>query len=369
MVIPRTTRSAVRTVTALVCVLAAAVPAAATRSFAANPRPAPGSGGAPRGATAARTASAWLPYWDVEVAYQDALSHASQLGTVSPFWYKIASAGRIEGHPGSGDTRIIEGLHRAGIAVVPTVMDMDTMESGELAKILTDPDKRAAQVETLLSVAGSHGYDGVDIDYETITPTPTATYQKVRAAYATFVTDLCAALHKRSKKCVITVSAQTAGTGRIWDYAAIGRAADRVRIMAYDLHWESGQPGPVSSSDWYDEILRRATALIPPSKIEMALPAYGWDWRTDGGGATRNVTWKEAEALRRKEGAPYQFDSVSGTPHFGYRDGDVSRTVWYQDARGTEVHLGVLRKYGVRNTGLWALGFEDPGVWKVLERG
>ncbi|MEV8565238.1 glycosyl hydrolase family 18 protein [Streptomyces sp. NPDC051322] len=365
MVISQPCRPGRRSLAALVCVLLAALPAILAFSAPSDPPPA----GSSRGAAAPRTASAWLPYWDVEAAYQDALSHAGQLHTVSPFWYKIASAGRLEGHPGAGDARIVEGLHRAGIDVVPTVMDMDTMEPGRLAKILTTPTDRAAQVNALVALADSHGYDGVDIDYETITTTPTATYEKVRSAYAAFVTDLCAALHGRHKQCVVTVSAQTAGTGRIWDYAAIGRAADRMRIMAYDLHWASGEPGPVASTDWYDEILRRATALVAPAKIEMALPAYGWDWRADGEGSARNVTWKQAEELRRKEGVSYQFDTVSGTPHFTYRDGKVPRTVWYQDARGVAVHLGVLRKYGVRNTSLWALGFEDPGLWQVLANG
>lgn len=366
MVISRLLRPAVLLLTAPVCLLAVALPPVYAHPASAGSG---GSAGASRSVSAPRTASAWLPYWDVETAYQDALSHASQLHTVSPFWYKIALAGRIEGHPGAGDSRIVEGLHRAGVDVVPTVMDMDTMRAGELAHILTTPTERAANIRALVTLTDSHGYDGVDIDYETITTTATATYQKVRSAYAAFVTDLCAALHARHKQCVVTVSAQTAGTGRIWDYAAIGRAADRMRIMAYDLHWASGQPGPLSTSDWYDEILRRATALVPAAKIEMALPAYGWDWRADGEGSARHVTWKEAEALRRRTGATYLFDKVSGTPHFIYTDGRVPRTVWYQDSRGITAQLSVLRKYGVRNTGLWALGFEDPGLWKVLADG
>lgn len=80
------------------------------------------------------------------------------------------------------------------------------------------------------------------------------------------------------------------------------------------------------------------------------------------------MTWKQAEALRRKVGAPYALDPASGTPHFTYRDGDEPRAVWYQDARGASVQLAAVRKYGVHNTSLWALGFEDPGLWKVLAR-
>ncbi|MET9532880.1 glycosyl hydrolase family 18 protein [Streptomyces sp. NPDC006649] len=356
MITSRTFRAALPAAV-LVCAVATALPAQASP---ADPRDAP----APRADT--RTASAWLPYWDQENGYQDALRHAGWLHTVSPFWYKAAAADRIEGHPGAGDTRIIDGLHKAGIHVVPTVMDMDTMKPGELAGILTTPARRAAHTAALVRLARSHGYDGIDLDYETITTTATPDYRKVRSAYADFVTGLCAKLHAVRKQCVVTVSPQTAATGRIWDYAAIGRAADRMRIMAYDLHWSGGPPGPLSSTAWYDEILRRATALVPPGKIEMALPGYGWDWPADGSRPARHVTWKQAEALRRKVGAPYALDPESATPHFTYRDGTEPRTVWYQDARGTAAHLAAVRKYGVRDTSLWALGFEDPGLWNVL---
>lgn len=342
-------------VRALTALLTALLAVAATPPPASAAEPAP-----------PRTVSAWLPYWDQEGAYQDALRHAAQLHTVSPFWYQAVSAERVDGHPGAGERRIVDGLHAAGIAVVPTVME--TMKPGVLAALLADPARRAAHITALLTVVGSRSYDGLDIDYESIAPTGDAGYLAVRADYATFITELCERLHALAKSCVSTVSPQTATTGRIWDYATLGRAADRVRIMAYDRHWSGGAPGPLAGVDWYEEILRRATALIPPARIEMALPAYGWDWPADGGGRARHVTMREAEALRVAEGRPYQLDPVSQTPHFSYQDGDTAREVWYQDAKGIEADLPVLARHGIRNTSLWALNFEDPGVWPVLAK-
>lgn len=72
----------------------------------------PGSGG--------RTGSAWLPYWgDVDAAYRDALRHASQLHTVSPFWYETSSDTGIKGHAGAGRRDIIDGLHDAASTSCP----------------------------------------------------------------------------------------------------------------------------------------------------------------------------------------------------------------------------------------------------------
>ncbi|MET9438549.1 glycosyl hydrolase family 18 protein [Streptomyces sp. NPDC006551] len=346
-----------------------------------------------------RTVSAWLPYWDQEAAYLAALRHADQLHTVSPFWYETKAADRIAPHTGAGERLVIDGIHRAGIKVVPTVME--TLPSGVLAGILTDPARRATHAKALAAVAVSRDYDGLDLDYETIATTGDSAYPAVRDGYTALVEDVCARLHALGKQCVVTVKPKTATTGRVWDYAALGKTADRVRIMAYNLHWAGGAPGPLASTAWYDELLRTATSLVPPERIELALPAYGWDWPTAGGGKadtgttdggktegvktdgvktdagktdgvktdagkTAHVTWKEADALRRAHGAPYRLDPVSSTPYFTYRDGEHAREVWYQDAKGVAGHLAVLRRHGVVNTALWALNSEDPALWPVL---
>ncbi|QGZ52043.1 glycosyl hydrolase [Streptomyces sp. QHH-9511] len=343
------------------------------------PHPAAAEEPAPR-----RSVSAWLPYWDQEAAYQNALRHADQLHTVSPFWYETKAADRIAPHTGAGDRVVIDGLHQAGIDVVPTVME--SLPSGALAAVVTDPARRAAHADALLATALSRDYDGLDLDYESLATTGDATYAAVRDGYAALVTDVCARLHARARTCVVTVMPKTATGGRVWDYATFGKVADRVRIMGYNLHWAGGPAGPLSTPRWYDEMLRTATALVPPERIEVGLPAYGWDWppagpRTataatgtavsrdaDGTGAT-HVTWKEAEALRRAHHVPYRLDPASSTPHFTYSDGERTREVWYQDARGVAGHLPVLRRYGIVHTALWALNFEDPALWPVLAQG
>ncbi|MFI7382465.1 glycosyl hydrolase family 18 protein [Streptomyces sp. NPDC049813] len=314
-----------------------------------------------------RTVSAWLPYWAQEAGYREALAHADQLRTVSPFWYETKSATLVGRHPGAGDRRVIDGLRAKGIQVVPTVMEQ--LAPGALAAVLTSPEQRAAHVKALLAVVRSRAYDGIDLDYETIAPTPQDQYPAVRDGYVALVTDLCEQLHAAHKQCFVTVTPKTRATGRVWDYPKLGAAADRVRVMAYNLHHAEGAPGPVSTPAWYDEILARATAEVPRDKLDMGLPAYGWDWAVGSTPRARHVTALEADALRRKVRAPYALDPDSRTPHFTYQDGGTRRTVWYQDARGTAAHLPVLRKYGVTHTVLWALGFAQPDLWGTLAAG
>ncbi|MFE5538203.1 glycosyl hydrolase family 18 protein [Streptomyces sp. NPDC056485] len=314
----------------------------------------------------ARTVSAWLPWWNIETGYQDARTHADQLHTVSPFWYATSSASAVDEETGAGNRRIIDGLHAKGVKVVPTVTE--TPGAAAMAALLGDPVRRAAHVDALVAVATSRAYDGLDLDYERMAETEDATLrEQVRTGYNALTTELCARLHALAKQCVITVMPRARDTGQAFDYAHLGSVADRLRIMGYNLHNALQAPGPLSSLAWYEEFLAHATAHVPREKLEVALPAYGWNWTVGSTARAKHVTTQEAEALRRAVGAPYTYDTESGTPHFTYTDEAGDRhEVWYQDARGTAAHLAVLTRFGIRAPGLWALGFEAADLWPAL---
>ncbi|MEU1816899.1 glycosyl hydrolase family 18 protein [Streptomyces roseifaciens] len=354
--------------TGFIALLSALLPAPAPSTAATAIATATATTGPPASrASEQRTVSAWLPFWEAG-AYQDALAHADQLHTVSPFWYEATAADRIEEHAGAGDRAVIDGLHRAGIKVVPTVTE--SLDAAAMARLTGDPKSRAAHVETLVRLATGRPYDGLDLDYEKMNEThlAPAAVEQVRTGFNSLVTEVCSRLHALHKECTAAVFPRTAtrDEGPVYDYAHLGRTLDRLRIMGYNLHNALDPPGPLSSPAWYEDILRYATARVPARKIEMGIPAYGWDHRVGDSARATHRTSREAEALRQRVGAPYALDSGSGTPHFTYTEDGRQREVWYQDARGIAAHLPVLRKYGVEHTALWALDFEDPQLWPAL---
>ncbi|UWS75712.1 hypothetical protein [Streptomyces noursei] len=118
-----------------------------------------GAVGAARPAERAGRGSAWLPFWgDAEGAYRDALAHADQLHTVSPFWYETTGERAVTGRPGAVRPAVVAGLHRAGIAVVPTVTE--TLDAAAMGELLHDPVRRRAHVDALSGVVASQGTTG-----------------------------------------------------------------------------------------------------------------------------------------------------------------------------------------------------------------
>lgn len=319
-----------------------------------------------------RVTSTWVPYWSTGTAYRTVLRHADLFDYVSPFWYRTRGVSQIEPRPGAGDPRIVAGLRAKGIAVVPTVtLGLNT---ARWVAAMEPEAARRAHVSTLLRLADR--YDGLDLDYETFTKTRDVRVGRlVLRTFTDVVRDLCTRLHARGKRCTVTVMARTRhapvkfrGPNAAWvyDYPALLRVVDTMRVMAYHQHGPGGRPGPIAGTPWVRRIVQYAVAAadeanVPRSRIEIAVPAYGFDWPLPRGrGISRTST--QAEARRVKAGAARTWDPVAEEYSFRYVERGVRRVVHYADARSTRAKLAVVQRAGARYA-LWCPVGEDPAVW------
>jgi spore germination protein len=90
------------------------------------------------------------------------------------------------------------------------------------------------------------------------------------------------------------------------------------------------------------KVLDYATGVIPPEKILMGMPNYGYDWTLPfvRGSAARVLTNYGAVTLAQRVGANIRFDPVSQAPYFNYYDQDGKRhEVWFDDARSYAARL------------------------------
>jgi hypothetical protein len=117
---------------------------------------------------------------------------------------------------------------------------------------------------------------------------------------------------------------------------------------------------------WVDQVAQFAASQIPPAKVELGIPLYGYDWvGTTGAGQV----WSDAEALRTTYGATRQWSSADQAPWFTYTASGTTHTVWYEDAQSVDPKLAIVDKYGLAGAVFWRLGHEDSAVWtKVRTR-
>jgi spore germination protein len=319
-----------------------------------------------------RALTGWIANWDGGASLRDVLAHASHFRFVSPYWYFTTDDPRRIGlNPPPTTARLqaaqTAALHAHGIKVVPTVGS--SWDPAKAQAVFDDPELSAEHVHALVGLVTKHGYDGIGLNYEGFRWPPTvAQTARIRSGFNAFVANLCDDLHRVHKICVITVGPVTAdGPWNVLDYRAIGQHADVVRLMCYGLHGPWGSPGPISTTAWTERVLRYAVARIPPSKIGLAVPTYGYQWpapvRGDG-----SLTWRQAQHLIHQLHLHVHYSQTAGEPYLRWRSHGLLHTVWFENARSLAPKLALANRYHVGSVAFWILGGEDPRDWTVLRR-
>jgi spore germination protein YaaH len=219
-------------------------------------------------------------------------------------------------------------------------------------------------IAAIVALVDKENYAGIDIDYEQL-------HAGDRQAFSTYVTPLAAALHAHGKVLSVAVFAKTTAAGYSGqnvaeDYAVIGRAADQVRVMGYDYHWNSSPAGPIAPIGWIRSVLGYARTQIPPSKIILGVPLYGYDWVGDHG---TDLTWQQAVQLATAHGVAVQYDSTSQAPWFSYTDSSGrTHQVWFENPQSSAAKFAVAKEAGIGGIFLWMYGNESPATWPQLHR-
>ena len=305
-----------------------------------------------------------VPYWDEQEARNTLETHSDELDVASPWSYAVAADGSVQLQPDllvAGEQALAARLRELGIKVIPTVANTTAglWDSVTVSKVINDPQLRRVHVNSIVSLIESNGFDGIQIDYEDLPADD-------RASFSAFVTDLADAVHKAGKVLYVTVHVKEDDAGydtrnKSQDYAAIGKAADLVCLMAYDWHWSTGPSGPIAPYDWVQRVLTYSVTQIPPSKILLGVGLFGYDWV---GTTATSLTWRQVVALAGQYRVDETWDVGAQSPHFSYTVHGVRHDVWYENGLSAAAKFDLARRYRLGGVELWRLGGEDPAVWE-----
>jgi spore germination protein len=313
----------------------------------------------PAAAETTRKVSAWIPYWDQAHALSSFVANADLYDEALPFWYEMQSPTSITAYWQAEDPTVIAGIKARGVRLVPTVAN--AFDGSRVTSMLSTSAKRNAHVNTLVNLVMAKGYDGIDVDYENMRATD-------RNHFTTFITQLGKALHAKGKVLDVAVYAKTAEPGT-WDgpksenYAALGKVVDRLQLMTYDYHWNTSAAGAIAPLSWVDQVAAFASKAVAPSKVELGMHLYGYDWVGSNGDSQQ---WDVMESRRVQHGATKNWDAASAESWFTYTASGSTHTVWYGDSNSVSPRLSIVDKYGLRGAAFWCLGGEDPAVWTTV---
>ncbi|EKR64302.1 glycosyl hydrolase, family 18 [Leptospira weilii str. 2006001853] len=275
-------------------------------------------------------------------------------------------------------------------------------------------DIRDKHLANILYELDTYGYDGIDIDYEGMSC-------EKKEKFEEFIVILSQEIHKRGKILSVAVHPKTPAKresmkvckglkdkikmdyAENWrgpmthDYAFLAKYADRIKIMAYELHprkYRNPGPGPQAPNTWIKSIIEYAKARVPSRQLYMAIPTYGYDWALNCNSKIKSVYYQDAV---RKKGLgihrqPTNIDQIlantknSGSwtnlskfswvhtgktyedPSIWYKSEGCDRVAFYMNRKAFEDKMNLLRQYDLGGFSFWQLiSDNDPGINDYLE--
>ena len=312
------------------------------------------------------TTLGFVPYWDQDRAFEEVDRYADELSAVGPWWYAPTPDGAIVPQHAEYtdiDLERVRELQGRGQRVMPAIANHrdGSWDFDLIGELLSDPDAVTAHVEALTDLVVDHDYDGIQLDYENLDADDARRYadlvRRVAEAFAEHDKTLAVAVHAK-------LGPETDGWGAGHDYALLGRYADEIHLMAYDLHYNTSDPGPPAPAWWVDEVLDYATTEVPAEKVVLGIGLYGYDWPEGARG--EGLTLQEAEARVRRYDGELTFDTRSQSPRFTYERDGQTHELWFEDGPSIARKLEFVETYGLGGAFFWRMGGTTPEAWDAV---
>lgn len=283
--------------------------------------------------------------------------YKDHLEYLAPFWYSVRADGSIIDR---SDKDLLDLAARENIKLMPLFNN----HRGTDAFLRYEQARRRA-VANIVEIVERNRYGGAQIDFQLLEPAS-------REGLADFLRRLREEL-PRDKAITVSViphrhqEDKAQHSRDAYDYKTLARYA-RIVLMAYDRHGELSGPGPVSPLDWVGEVVAAAREDgVPPDKIWLGIPAYGYDWASNRDRA-EPISLREVKSLLRRHDIKVERNE-DGIPYFTYTDRQgVRHTVWYEDEISVARKVRLARRNDLYGVAIWRVGYEDGDYWRMLMR-
>ncbi|MCI5732066.1 MAG: glycosyl hydrolase family 18 protein [Eubacterium sp.] len=234
--------------------------------------------------------------------------------------------------------------------------------------MLENEEGKERLMEELLAEMRRSSFSGVDVDFEYI-------LAEDRDLFTGFVAELTRRMNAEGYRVSVALAPKTSADqpGLLYegkDYRGLGEAANEVLLMTYEWGYKYGPPMAVAPLNKVRQVVEYALTEIPPEKILLGVPNYGYDWILPFvRGESQAVTIGHVEAVQIaiNNGVPIQYDETAQSPFFLYERDGVMHEVWFEDVRSLERKYDLIREFGLRGMGVWQIMRLFRAMWLLYE--
>jgi len=299
--------------------------------------------------------------WD-DTSFTSLKKNAGSLDELIPEWLHLADANGnivIDDQTRQNETLNFLKSNNYNLPIAPLINNYSSDEQGwdgkTLAKMLSDPNSRAKNIDSLLNFVQDNNFTGISIDYESIP-------KNSQADFSQFIKELYAKFHPLG----LEVSASIPVVDSSFDMNTLAANTDFLILMAYDEHSAEDLAGPIASQNWYAKSLANKFGKLDPSKVVVAVGNYGYDW-IDGETSNNTYSFQRSVTVARESEGQITLDPGNLNETYTYYDeNDKLHKVFFLDAITAFNEIVEANRYRPKGFALWRLGSEDPSIWQVL---
>lgn len=256
----------------------------------------------------------------------------------------------------------------APVMLISSITEEGTFSGSKASTLFNDVNLQNKVIANIIDIMVEKGYVGLDVDFEYIEA-------KDGEAYLRFLENVASQLHPMGFFVNTDLAPKTSGrqAGLLYEahnYPEIGAISDTVLLMTYEWGYTYGPPMAVAPLNKVAEVLDYAVTEIPPEKILMGIPNYGYDWQLPfERGVTRATTIGNQQAIEiaARYGAEIQFDETAQSPYFEYftRNG-IKHIVWFEDVRSIQQKFDLADEFRLRGVGYWNIMRPFAQNWALI---
>lgn len=288
------------------------------------------------------------PYSQNKISLQE---NISQIDVLVPNWFYLNENAIIEEKV---DPQIDVLARENKVKIIPSISLNRNSNADYVHEWLSDPNTTDEMIKDFLNLVKNKGYQGIHLDFYDV-------HWADRELFNQFVADLYETFH--SNGLVLTVFVRIGDA--TYDAKVLSEVSDHIIIKAFDQHIEEGEPGPLASMEWTNELLNQYNG--PMEKLVVVLANYGYDWNITTGEPATPYHFSTVMELVTLENLKIQWDEKTLTPYVRYKYKDEVHIVEFLDGATFYNQMKLAKSYQIPSIGIWNIGSEDPSVWNVIE--
>jgi spore germination protein len=342
----------------------------------------------------------FLPYWNMKLSNQLTIKPLTHLAY---FGIDINGDGTIkkldnpkEEEPGwtklnSNAFNILE--RQLKITNKKTILTVRVMTYDQITSILNQSNATNTAIDSIINLVVSKNFDGINLDFEA-----SALFdQQTRDNFTTFVRKIKNKCRSQNPQCEISVDifADSAIKNRLYNLKDLIPETDLFVVMAYDFYRPSNsQAGPVAPirgrcSDnnpslnclEYDinTSIADITKIIPPEKILLGIPFYGYQWQTVDTSFLSNsypktgalASYKRIQEIindPKTTSLTTNWSNETLSPYLTFSDNGQTYQIHYENSQSLSLKIALVHQANLGGIAIWALGYETPyqDLWETI---